>query len=90
MTVRSIPSEEISCVDFVFDIVQDFVIAVCDDRVAACFEAVDVVDDKRAEKCSAVGKRRFVDDNCRTFCLDAFHYALDRALAEIVAVALHR
>ena len=88
--MRSIPPEEIPRVDFVFDIVQDFVIAVCDDRVAACFEAVDVVDDKRAEKCGAVGKCRFVDDNCRPFCLDALHYTLNRALAEVVAVALHR
>ena len=43
--VPSIPSEKISCVDFVFDVIEDFVVAVYDDRVTACFEFFDVVDD---------------------------------------------
>ena len=54
VVVISIPPEEISCVDFVFDVVEDFVIAVCDDGIATVLEAVDIVDDKRTEKCKDV------------------------------------
>ena len=45
VAVLSIPPEEISCVDFVFDVVQDLVVAVCDDGIAAFLEFFDVVDD---------------------------------------------
>lgn len=40
-----IPPEKIPRVDFVFDVVQNFVVSVCDYRVAAFLEALDIVDD---------------------------------------------
>ena len=43
-----------------------------------------------SEEGCAVGQSRFIDDDFRTFGFDSLHYALDGALAEVVAVGLHR
>lgn len=57
--------------------------------MAGVFEAGKVVHDLRAEEHCAIFEGWLVDDNLCALGLDAFHHALDGALAEIVGVALH-
>ena len=58
--------------------------------MATALELLQVVDHKAAEEGAAVLDGRLVDDDFRAFGLDALHHALDAALAEVVAVRLHR
>ena len=52
-------------------------------------EGGEVVDDLGTEEGGAIRKGGFVDDDLGTLGLDAFHDALDTALAEVVGVGLH-
>ena len=58
--------------------------------MALCLESIQVVHHLAAEKRAAVFQCRFIDDDLRTFGLDALHHALDARLAEVVRVRLHR
>ena len=53
-------------------------------------EFVQIVDHCRTEEGLAVLQRRLIDDDLCALGLDALHDTLNRALAEVVAVALHR
>lgn len=75
--IQSISSENIPCIDFVLHVVEAGVVAVGDDGLTSVLELGEVVDHFAAEECAAVFKRWFVDDDCRTFGLDALHHALD-------------
>ena len=86
----SIPSENISRVYLVLYIVQACVVAVGDDGLAAGFELIQVVDHPAAEESAAVLYGRLIDDDLHALGLDPLHHALDAALAEVVAVRLHR
>ena len=88
-TTILIPLENISSVDLLYDIVEAGVVAVGDDGLAHGLEFRHVVDHEAAEEGGAVLQGRLVDNDLGAFGLDAFHHALDRALAEVVAVRLH-
>lgn len=53
-------------------------------------ELCEVVDDEASEESGAVLERRLVDDHLGALGLDALHHTLDRRLAEVVGVGLHR
>ena len=53
-------------------------------------EFVQIVDHCRTEEGLAVLQRRLIDDDLCALGLDALHDTLNRALAEVIAVALHR
>ena len=55
-----------------------------------CFEYCKIIHHFTTEIRTTIFKRGFVDDDLRALGLDAFHHALDTALPEVVAVALHR
>ena len=82
--------EEVTGVDLFADVVEDGVVAVCEDAAAFCLELGEVVDDAASEEGAAVFEGRLVDDDAGTLRLDALHDALDRGLAEVVGVRLHR
>lgn len=79
-----ISSKNISCIDLILHIIKTRVVAVGDDGVALGLELFEVIDHFGTEECRTVLKRGLVDYDLRTFGLDAFHHALDRALAEVV------
>ena len=81
--------EDVAGVGFGGDVGQVGAHAVGEDGLRAAFEFGEVVDHFRAEECGTVVERGFVDDNGRTFSLDALHHTLDRRLAEIVGIGLH-
>ena len=81
--------KDISCVDLISYIIQAGIIAIGDDSLTLGFEFIEVVDDLRAKEGLSIGDGRLVDDDLSTFGLDALHDALDGALAEVIAVALH-
>ena len=85
----SISPEQVSGIDLFLYVVQDGIVAVCDDAAAHFFELFDVVDDLAAEEGGAVLQGGLVNDDGGALGLDAFHNALDGALAEVVAVGLH-
>ena len=81
--------EEVTGVDLFADVVEDGVVAVCEDAAAFGLELGEVVNDAASEEGAAVFEGRFVDDDAGTLRLDALHDALDRGLAEVVGVRLH-
>lgn len=85
-----VASEDVAGVDFVADVVEAAVVAVGYDGVALGFELFEVVDHLGAEEGFSVSEGGFIDDDFRALGLDALHYSLDGALAEIVGVGLHR
>ena len=82
--------EEVAGVDLFADVVEDGVVAVCEDAAALCLELGEVVDDAASEEGAAVFEGRLVDDDAGALRLNALHDALDRGLAEVVGVGLHR
>ena len=86
----SVPHENVPSVNLVPYIVQAGIISVRDDGLATALELLQVVDHKAAEERAAVFYGRLIDDDFGTFGLDALHHPLDAALAEVVAVRLHR
>ena len=82
--------EDVARVDLVADIVEDRVVAVGDDGLASLLELLQVINNKTAEESGAIVQRGLVDDDLRALSFDPLHDALDGALAEVVAVALHR
>ena len=89
-TFSSISPENISRINLLFHIVEARFVAVGDDHVTTALELLQVVDHKAAEEGAAVLEGGFVDDDFGALGLDALHHALDAALAEVVAVRLHR
>ena len=69
--------EEVAGVDLFADVVEDGVVAVCEDAAALCLELGEVVDDAASEEGAAVFEGRLVDDDAGTLRLDALHDALD-------------
>ena len=85
-----IPPENIPRINLLFHIIEVWFVAVGDDHAATALELLQVVHHKAAEERAAVFEGGLVDDNFGTFGLDTLHHPLDAALAEVVAVRLHR
>ncbi len=81
--------ENVSCVHLAGHIVKGSVVAVGDDGVGLGLEGLKVVDHAGAEEGDAVLQRGFVHYDLGALGLDALHYALDGALAEVVRSGLH-
>ena len=90
MIVISVPPEYVPRVHLFLHVVEAGVVAVGDDGVALALELLQVVDYTAAEECAAVLYGRLIDDDLHALGLDPLHHALDAALAEVVAVRLHR
>ena len=58
--------------------------------MALALEILQVVHHETPEEGASALQRWLVDNHLGTLRLDALHHALDAALAEVVAVALHR
>ena len=71
------------------DVVETAVVAVGYDGVALGFEFFEVVDHLGAEEGLSVCEGGLIDDYLGALGLDALHYSLDGALAEVVGVGLH-
>ena len=82
--------KDVAGVDLFTDVVEDGIIAVCEDAAAFFLEFVEVVDDAVSEEGTAVLEGRFVDDDASAIGLETLHDALNRGLAEVVGVCLHR
>ena len=85
----SISAEDISCVDFFLDIVENGIIAVGDDASAHFLEFPEVIDDLGAKESGAVLKCGLVNNNGSALSLDALHNSLNGGLPEVVRVCLH-
>ena len=83
---KSVPPENIPCINFLLHIIQTSVIPVRDNRLALCLERRQVIHHAAAEERAAILQRRLVDDHLRSFGLDALHHALNARLAKIIGV----
>ena len=88
--ISLITTEKISCIYLLLYIVQTAVIPVGNDGMALALESIQVIHHFAAEERAAIFECRFIDDDLRTFGLDAFHHTLDARLAEVVRVRFHR
>ena len=70
-------------------IIKHGIIPVGDYRVSLGLEGSQIIHHAGAEEGGAVFQRGLVDNHLGAFGLDAFHDALDGALAEVVGIALH-
>ena len=86
MKPHLVSPENISCVNLILHIIQTDIVAVGDDGIAKSLKLVEGAYDTAAEERGAVLKRRLIDDDLRSLCLDALHDALNAALAEVVRV----
>ena len=86
----SVSPENVPRVYFLLHVIQTGVVTVRDDGFALPLEFLQVIDYPAAEEGAAVCKGRFVDDHFGALRLDPLHNSLDAALAEVVAVRLHR
>ncbi len=84
-----IPPEQISCIHFLFHIIQTGIITVCKDCVCGFLEFIQVIYDFTAEKCASIFEGWLINDNGGAFGFDSFHDSLDTALAEVVGIAFH-
>ena len=82
--------EEVTGVDLFAYVIKDGVIAVREDAAALLLEFGEIVHNAASEECAAVFEGWLVDDDTSAFGFDALHDALDRGLAEVVGVRLHR
>ena len=69
--------KDVAGVDLFTDVIEDGVIAVCEDAAALLLEFSEVVDDAASEEDTAVFEGRLVDDDASTIGLETFHNALD-------------
>ena len=74
---------------YIFHIIKDRVITVCDDASTHLLELVNIIDHPAAEESASVLQGRLVDYNRCTLGFDSLHNTLDRGLAEIIAAHLH-
>jgi len=81
-----ISSKYISCIHFFLYIIKAFIVSVGDNGMTTLFEIFKVVDNKATEEGCAIFKRRLIDDDLRTLCLNTLHYSLNRTLSEVVTV----
>lgn len=84
-----VATENIACVNIVFNIVKAGIIAIGDNGVEHLLELVEIIDNKGAEESFAIIQGGFVDDDVGAFGLHKLHDALDRRLAEVVGIGLH-
>ena len=85
----SVSAEDISCIDFLFDIVEGGIIAVGNDAAAHILEFLQAVDDLGAKESRSVLERGLINDNGSTLGLNALHNALDGGLPEVVGICFH-
>lgn len=81
-----VSSKDVSCINFILDIIQAGIIAVGDDSMALCLEGFEVILNSTAEEGTSLFQGWLVDNDLCTLCLDALHDSLDSRLAEVVAV----
>lgn len=81
-----VSSKDVSCINFILDIIQAGIIAVGDDSMALCLEGFEVILNSTAEEGATFFQGWLVDNDLCTLCLDALHDSLDSRLAEVVAV----
>ena len=86
----SVPPENVPRVYFLLHVIQTGVVTVRDDGFALPLELIQVVHHPAAEERAAVIQGRLGYNHFGALGLDTFHYTLDAALAEVVAVRLHR
>lgn len=82
--------KNIAGVDLVLHVVEAGVISVGNDGLRLGFELGQVINDEAAEETGAVFKGGLVDDDMRTFGLDALHHTLDGRLTKVVTIGFHR
>lgn len=80
----------ITCINFLFYVVEAAVVAVGDDCLREGLKLVEVVYYATAKECAAIFECGLIYYHLGTFGFYAFHHTLYGRLTEIVAVALHR
>ena len=87
--IYSVSAENVAGIDFFLHIVQASIVAIGNDGLRLGLERFQIVDNLAAEEGSTIFEGWFVDNHFGSLSLDALHHALDRALAEVVAIGLH-
>ena len=82
--MKSIPAEQISCIDFFFDVIEYWIVAVSYYAAALLFEFLQVIYDEAAEESRSVFEGWLIYNDLSAFSLDTFHDALDGRLSEVV------
>ena len=74
---KLIPPENITCVNLLLNIIQTRVIAVGNNSLTLFLECIQVVDYAATKESTTIFKSGFVDNYLCSFCLNAFHDALN-------------
>ena len=87
---KSIPAEQIARIDLLLHVIQTAVISVGKNSLTTLLKRLKVIDNLAAKERRAIFQRRLVDDDRRSLCLDTLHNPLNRGLAEVIRIGLHR
>ena len=72
-----IPSEDISCIDFFFHVIQAFVISIRNDCMATLLEIIKIIDYQTAKESGTIFECWLIDNDLCSLCFNAFHDSLD-------------
>ena len=81
--------EKISGIYFIFYIIQDLTVTVCDDTVAQIFKFIKIIDNFASKEGRSVLQGWFLDDHGSTLGFDSLHDSLNRRLTDVVRVGFH-
>ena len=85
-----VSSKDVARIDFVLHVIKTSIIAIGDKGMTLRLERLHIVHHLATKESCAVFKGRLIDDHLCPLCLNTLHDALNCALAEVVAVRLHR
>ena len=87
--MKSIPAEQISRINFFFDVIEYWIVAVSYYAAALFFEFLQIIYDEAAEESRSVFEGRLIYYDFCAFPFDPFHNALNGGLSEVIRVGLH-
>ena len=82
--MKSIPAEQISRINFFFDVIEYWIVAVSYYAAALLFKFLKVIYDKTAKEGSTVFECRFIYNDLGSHTLNSFHDTLNGRLPEVV------
>ena len=81
--------EYVSCIDFVYHIVETTVVPISNNRLTLLFKLRQIIHHLASEERFAIGNRGLVDDDLGNVGVDAIDDAPDGAMADGVEDGLH-
>ena len=84
-----ISSEKVTSINFFFDIIQAWVVAISENAATFFLELFKIIYYFWAKECWTNFQCWLIDNNGSSLGFDSFHHSLDAALSKVVRITLH-